>query len=118
MASLSGNVFTANVYLRRGINTIDIKSVDAAGNISNAKRTVLYDNGNPTVAITEPDEDKIVSDRTLMIKGKVADNLSRVTVELTMDGKVYRPVVREGKFAAKGHLHHAETVHHRRDGDG
>ncbi len=98
VASLSGNTFTASIYLRRGLNTIDIKSVDAAGNISNAKRTVLYDNSNPTVAITEPREDKIVSDPSLTIKGRVADSLSKVAVEVTMDGSVYKPVVREGRF--------------------
>jgi hypothetical protein len=101
VASLSGNVFTLSVYLESGLNTIAIQSVDLDGSTSSAKRTVLYDNGNPTVAITEPDEDKIVSDRTLMIKGMVADTLSKVTVKLTADGKTYNPVVREGKFEQK-----------------
>ncbi|MCM2264438.1 MAG: hypothetical protein NDI73_04505, partial [Desulfuromonadales bacterium] len=98
VASLSGNTFTVSVYLQPGLNTIAIQSVDPAGSISSAKRTVLYDNGNPTVAITEPAQDKIVSDRAIMIKGSVADSQSKVTVKLTMDGRVYNPVVVEGRF--------------------
>ncbi|MHB8708912.1 MAG: hypothetical protein ACYC9I_08555 [Desulfuromonadales bacterium] len=98
LASLSGNVFTASVYLTEGLNTIAIQSVDPTGTISNAKRTVMFDNSNPTIAITEPDEDKIVSNQTLEIKGRVADIQSKVTVKLTMGDKVYNPVIREGRF--------------------
>jgi len=101
VAALSGNTFTVSVYLEPGLNTIVIQSVAPDNSSSSAKRTVIYDNTKPTVAVTEPDEDKIVSDPSLMIKGKVADSLSKVTVKLTMGGQVYYPVVREGKFEQK-----------------
>ncbi len=101
VASVSGGNFTVSVYLEPGLNTITIESLDPAGNLSQAKRTVFCDNSNPTVAITEPNEDKTVRTRTLVIKGKVADALSKVTVKLDIDGKSYSPRVRKGKFLQK-----------------
>jgi hypothetical protein len=99
IASMSGNVFTASVYLARGINTITIKAVDPAGNISNAKRTVTYDSTRPTLAVTTPSQDIVTKNPTMILKGTVADNLSAVTIRITMDGKTYRPVVTNGAFA-------------------
>ncbi len=114
VASLSGTDFSASVYLEPGINTLDIKSVTPSGAVSDAKRTVVFDNDSPSVAITRPVEDKIVRSRVTVVKGKVADALSDVKVTLTVDGKKFKAKVVNGKFnkritlAGKGP--HAITV--------
>jgi hypothetical protein len=99
VASMSGTAFTASVYLVRGINTIAIKAVDPAGHISNAKRTVTYDGTRPTLAVTAPSQDIVTKNPTMILKGTVADNLSAVTIRITMDGKTYQPVVTNGAFS-------------------
>ncbi|TLM63047.1 MAG: hypothetical protein FDZ69_12595 [Deltaproteobacteria bacterium] len=102
VATISGNTFSASVYLTPGLNTVAIDAVDTTGNVCNAKRTVIYDNSNPTLAITEPGEDKTTGDPALTLKGKVADSLSDVTVTVAMDGKSFTPAVNDsGSFEQK-----------------
>jgi hypothetical protein len=101
VASLSGTAFTADVNLEPGINTIDIQSTDPVGTVSTAKRTVVLDTDSPTVAITRPAEDKIVRNRTIIVKGTVADALSDVTITLAVDGVEYRAKVVDGMFSKR-----------------
>ena len=62
VASMNGTTFTATVILKSGINTITATALDSAGNTSVAvKRTVVYDDQKPAVAITNPPADVTTS---------------------------------------------------------
>jgi hypothetical protein len=100
-ASISGNGYSAVVYLTAGINTIDITAVDAAGNISNAKRTVTYENNTAALAVTNPNQDITTSADSIVLRGTVADTQGKVTVRISMDGRSYYPRVANGTFAQK-----------------
>ena len=100
-ATLSGNAFSAVVYLVPGLNTIDITAVDPAGNISSAKRTVTYESNKPTLAVTYPNQDITTAADYLILRGTVADAQGRVTVRVLMDGRIYKPRVVRGTFAQK-----------------
>jgi hypothetical protein len=102
-ATMNGNNFSATVYLVPGINTISITATDLAGNIASAKRTVTYDSGSGklTLAVTYPNQDITTSKSSLVLKGSVADSLSKVTVKVTMNGHTYTPHVDDGAFAQK-----------------
>ena len=82
--------FAATMDLVYGINTIVVTATDVTGNNSSDKRTVIYDNQKPTLAITDPAQD-IRTDLSIMtLKGVVSDTLGAVTVtvaQLTQDGK-------------------------------
>lgn len=100
-ASISGTTFTSTVYLVPGINTIDITATDLAGNSTSAKRTITYEAGTLSLAITSPSRDITTSESTLTIKGKIVDAQGAVTVKVTMDGRTYTPAVRRGAFSQK-----------------
>lgn len=76
----NGNGFTGTVHLAVGLNTIEITATDPAGNVATAKRSVTYDNRQPTLAVTQPDQDMRSNQRIVLIKGMVADSQSAVTV--------------------------------------
>jgi|GEM_PF-3129998 len=88
-ASEPATSFTVTMNLVYGINTIEVTATDATGNPTSDKRTVIYDNQKPTLAVTNPAQD-IRTDLTIMtLKGVVSDTLSAVTVtvaQLTQDG--------------------------------
>jgi hypothetical protein len=100
-ASINGSNFTTTVNLVPGVNTLVITATDLAGNSSNAKRTVTYEGGNLTLAVTYPSQDITTSRSTLLLKGTIADALSKVSVKVTMNGKTYTPRVIDGTFAQK-----------------
>ena len=98
-AAITGNTYSATVYLAQGVNTIDIKATDLAGNITNAKRTVTFDNSTSlTLEVTDPSQDITTSKRTLILKGKVVDGQEHVTIKISMDGNIYTPKVDDGVF--------------------
>jgi membrane-bound inhibitor of C-type lysozyme len=99
-AAITGNAFNATVNLVAGVNTIDITAVDQAGNTTNAKRTVTYENGNTsfTLSVTNPSQDVTTKSASLTLKGKVVDASGNVKVSITMDGKSYSPKVKDGAF--------------------
>jgi len=100
-ASVSGTSFTATVNLVSGVNTIVITATDLAGNVTSAKRTVTYDGSTVTLAVTYPSQDITTSKSSLVLQGKVADPVGRVTVTITMDGKTYTPSMDDGMFRQK-----------------
>jgi len=97
-ASISGNSFSATVNLASGVNTIEITATDLAGNTSSAKRTVTYDGGNFTLAVTYPNQDITTSKSSLVLTGKIVDATSKVRVTITVDGRKYTPRVAYGVF--------------------
>ncbi|OHB32603.1 MAG: hypothetical protein A2X84_01335 [Desulfuromonadaceae bacterium GWC2_58_13] len=102
-ASINGDSFTATVYLEVGANTILVTATDLAGNSTDAKRTVTFESDSMmSLAVTSPNQDLTTRNSTLVLKGKVVDALSKVTVRITMAGKTYRPTVKvDGTFAQK-----------------
>lgn len=98
-AAISGNTYTATVYLVNGVNTISISATDLAGNTTTAKRTVTYSgvSNNLALAVTFPNQDITTAYPYLVLKGTVVDN-EKVAVKIVMDGKTYIPVVDDGLF--------------------
>ncbi|MBL0226077.1 MAG: hypothetical protein IPQ16_11050 [Geobacteraceae bacterium] len=99
-AAITGNTFSATVNLAAGVNTIDINAVNQAGNATNAKRTVTYENGNTsfTLAVTNPGQDITTKSASLTLKGTVVAASGNVKITITMDGKTYTPRVKDGAF--------------------
>ena len=95
---VDGNTFTTSTMLAVGLNTIDLTATDLAGNTSSAKRSVIYDNTKPTLAVTVPNQDINTNQSTLNLQGTVSDALSVTTVSITMDGLTFTPVVTNGAF--------------------
>jgi hypothetical protein len=101
-ASINGTSFSATVNLTPEVNTILIKATDLAGNTTSAKRTVTYDSGAMTLAVTNPNQDITTSKSSLVLTGTIADALSRVTVRITMNGRVIAsPAVIKGAFSTR-----------------
>jgi hypothetical protein len=101
-ASINGTSFSATVNLTPEVNTIHIKATDLAGNTTTAKRTVIYDSGAMTLAVTNPNQDITTSKSSLVLTGTIADALSRVTVRVTMNGRVLAsPAVIKGAFSTR-----------------
>lgn len=97
-ASMDGGAFTTTLTLNPGYNTIEITAADLAGNLSAQKRTVLYDDQKPSLAIIEPNQDIRTSRNSLTIKGTVADELTAVGVTIRMNGEQFTPLVVNGRF--------------------
>jgi hypothetical protein len=87
LASMNGTAFTSTVILRSGLNTITATAVDSAGNPSTAvKRTVVYDDQKPSVAITTPPADFTTSQNSITVQGTVTNSLSASTASISVDG--------------------------------
>jgi len=97
-ALMNGGTFTATVTLEPGYNTIEITAVDLAGNLSALKRTVLYDDQKPSLAIIEPNQDMRTRRNGLTIKGTVNDALTAVGVTISKDNEIFTPPVIDGTF--------------------
>lgn len=96
-AVMDGTNFSLPITPDYGINTIEVTATDLAGNTSTAKRTVTFDDRNPSLSVTNPAQDIKTNQANMGIKGEVSD-ITAVTVTLTMDGNTYTPVVTDGKF--------------------
>ena len=97
--AMTGNSFSIGFNLKLGYNTIVLTAADLAGNVGSAKRTILYDDVFPALAIISPAEDTAVQKPSIAVAGTVTDPASIATVSVTMDGKSYTPVVAaDGSF--------------------
>lgn len=96
-ADMTGNSFSLPVVLAYGQNTVLVTATDLAGNFGTIKRTVTLDNVNPTVAITSPAQDITTNKTGLTFTGTV-DDLTGVSVTVTIDGAIYAPEVANGAF--------------------
>ena len=97
-AAMNGTDFSAVVTLVPGTNTIDIIATDLAGYSSVQKRTVVYDDQKPSLAVTEPVQDMRTNQDNLTIHGTVSDPYTAITVSIVMDGQSYTPAVVNGQF--------------------
>src|SRR6185369_443425 len=98
-ASITGNSFNATVNLASGLNTITITATDLAGNTSSAVRTLTYDNTNPSLAITSPNQDITTAQNNITISGTISDAITNATVKVTSDSQSYFPAVTNGAFS-------------------
>jgi hypothetical protein len=62
------------------------------------KRTILYDDQKPSLAIIEPNQDIRTNHSSLTIKGTVSDALTAVGVTLSKDNEIFTPPVVDGTF--------------------
>ncbi|QWV93274.1 chitobiase/beta-hexosaminidase C-terminal domain-containing protein [Geomonas oryzisoli] len=97
-AVMNGGDFTATVSLDPGYDTIEVTATDLAGNQSSQKRTVVFDEQVPSLAVTVPNQDVRTNQSSLTIKGTVYDALTAVGVTVTVDGKVLTVPVIDGTF--------------------
>jgi hypothetical protein len=107
---MNGAGFTCDMELPAGISTVEIKAVDLAGNSSTVKRTVTYDGKAPTLAVLEPPADITVSLATVVIRGRVSDAMTAVTLEISVDNKTYAPAV-EGNVFTQSLMLSGERTH-------
>jgi hypothetical protein len=97
-ASMASGTFSAVVTLVPGYNTILMMATDLAGNMSTVKRTVIYDDQTPSLAVTVPNQDIWTNQGSLTIQGTASDPLTAVTVAVTMGNQTFTPPVVNGAF--------------------
>jgi len=86
------------VILTPGLNTIEIRATDLAGQTSGKKRTVFYKPAAPELSITLPTEDLVTGMKTLTIKGLVSA-ASDVTLTADINGVPKELTVNAGRFS-------------------
>lgn len=97
-ARFDGSVWSADVRLEPGLNTVEVVAVDLAGNTTVAKRTLTYDAGSPAIVITTPAQDMAVNQQVVGLVGSVSDT-SPVTVTADVDGVPVEVSAAEGSFS-------------------
>lgn len=98
-ASLTGTVYSATANLTTGLNTITITATDLATNTSSVVRSVTYDNTNPSLSITSPNQDITTALGSVTISGTVSDTITTAVVTITADGQTYTPAIaQDGSF--------------------
>jgi len=97
-ALMNGGAFTSTVILKPGYNTIEITSADLAGNRSTLKRTVVFDDQAPSLALTAPNQDIRTNKSSLIFKGTVYDALTAVDVKICKDNETLPLPVIDGTF--------------------
>lgn len=97
-AAMTGSAFIAPLALIPGYNTIEVTATDLAGNRSSQKRTVVYDDQSPSLAVTIPAQDIRTNLGGLTIRGAVSDLYTAVSVSIGMDGLTFTPPVENGQF--------------------
>ncbi len=97
-ASMNGNTYTAMASLESGYNTIEVTATDLAGKASTQKRTVVYDNQKPSLAVTVPNQDIETNKSSFTVKGTALDPYTSVVVSVIMDGQAFTPPVVNGAF--------------------
>jgi len=98
-ASMNGTAFSAPVTLNPGINTIEVTATDLAGNKSSQKRSVLFDDQKPSLAISEPAQDTRTNKSSLTIGGTASDPYTAVGITVAVDGNIMTPTVVDGIFS-------------------
>ena len=91
------NTFSHVIVTVYGLNHLEIKAVDRAGNTSTVTRSFTYDNQGPALSVTDPGQDMSVNQGSYTLKGRVAD-LTALSVTVTVDGIAYTPPVNSGYF--------------------
>jgi hypothetical protein len=98
-AAMNGTAFTSVVTLASGSNTIEITATDLAGNAGSQKRSVLFDDQKPSLAVTEPAQDIRTNRSSLTVSGTASDPYTAVGVTVTLGGTILTPSVVNGIFS-------------------
>jgi uncharacterized repeat protein (TIGR02543 family) len=98
-ASMTGTGFTAGLTLIAGSNTIETTATDPVGNFATVNRTVIFDDQQPSLAVTNPAADITTDQATLTLTGTASDLLTAVNVTVTVDGQTYTPVLNGDTFS-------------------
>ncbi len=98
-AAMNGTGFISGVTLLPGTNTIEVIARDLAENPSSQKRTVLFDDQAPSLAVTEPVQDIRTNKNSLTVSGTTSDPYSSVGITVAVYGTVMSPPVINGIFS-------------------
>jgi hypothetical protein len=91
-------LWTAEVLLTAGINTISIEATDLYGNTNSAKRTITMDIAAPELAIKDPVQDISTNSPNVSISGTITDS-SGLTLVYTVNDLVKPVTVANGAFS-------------------
>jgi len=97
-AAITGSNFSATINLAAGVNTITITATDLAGNTASAKRTITYDSGTLTMAVTYPNQDITTRRDKVQLTGRILNAAGKVSVTVKVNGRTYTPAVIKGIF--------------------
>lgn len=97
--SMNGTEFAAALTLTPGLNTIEVTATDLANNTSSQKRTVLFDDQTPALAITEPAQDTRTNKSSLTVSGSTSDPYTAVGVTVAVESTIMSPPVVNGIFS-------------------
>jgi len=70
-----GTLFSADVDLVEGPNTITVTSFDFLGNSQSIKMEVVLDTKQPYVVLLTPDDNEMFTERTCLVSGQAEDDL-------------------------------------------
>ena len=97
-ADLSAQLWTAQVSLNPGLNTVQVQAINLNGQAVTQKRTFIYNQTAPSLAITSPAEDSIVTAAgRIVISGTVSTSTS-TTVTAHVNGKAVTVASSSGSF--------------------
>ena len=85
LPAVSGTVFTAQVPVTDGSNTIRVTARDVLDHVSTAEVTVLVDSSPPAIVVSAPAEGTVTRLGTIAVTGTVTDP-ALATLELSVDG--------------------------------
>lgn len=97
-AAISGNGFSITFNLLPGLNTLAVSASDLAGTTAVHKRSIVFDNTSPGLAIIDPAQDSTSYTAAMLLSGTVSDALSAVNVTISMDGQSFTPQLVNGMF--------------------
>jgi len=97
-AIVSDQTFTATVALAAGLNTIEITATEPGGKTNTMKRTVFSDSQGATLRVSQPGEDSVTNQQSMIFRGTVADAPDGAYVTIEADGQIYHPVLNNGVF--------------------
>ncbi len=108
-ATMDGNTFSVQLNLSEGpplapplipffpsYHTVVITASDQAGNLSSVKRTITHNQAAPNLAITNPVQDIVTINDSILLTGTASDMVE--SVGLIVDGVTFSPPVNDGAF--------------------
>ncbi len=98
-ADISAGIWTSQVTLNPGINTVQLQTIDLNGQAVTQKRTLLYYPAAPALAITAPTEDLIVSAGSKVVISGTVSLSPAATVSAQVNGKPVKVAVCGGFFS-------------------
>lgn len=83
--ALQESRFSSEISLKSGENTLLFSATDAAGNTTEARRTILFDPTPPELTMTSPKQGQRVASKQVDFAGQVVDSISSVA-SVTVNG--------------------------------